>query len=204
MKFLATILFLALSVNSFGWDYKQEFDQAKEYSQKQYQNYKSNKRETTTTQKYSKKGNSNVVNGKGRIIWVHDGDTFKVQTSNRTLNELITNNLLGKKYLYLKDSAFRSRLSNVNTEESVHYDKSRNTAKGKETSNYAKNTYSNQDVNFQCWEKGSFGRAVCSFQINGNDIAFDLISKNYSPYVDRYFRHPTMHSQYKNAERSAR
>lgn len=146
--------------------------------------------------------NSGTVEGTGRVSYVYDGDTYKITADDgSTLKSLESAGLAKSKYLYNNENAFRVRLANVNTEESVHRDKDKNTAKGRSVSNEMKAELSGEQVSFQCFEAGYYGRPVCSIQTSSYDVGEFLISKGYSPYVTKYFKHPTRHNAYTKAAR---
>lgn len=141
---------------------------------------------------------ASVISGEGRIVNVVDGDTFDV----RVYRQSDIDSLLGSRYVdrkHVHGDVFRVRLANINTEESKHVDSKRNTSFGKQTSQIVKQNFSNEDVTFRCYDRGYYGRAVCSLNTGNNDIGYWLIANNYSPYVKKYGIHPEYHRDYLKA-----
>jgi endonuclease YncB( thermonuclease family) len=138
------------------------------------------------------------IEGQGRISKVVDGDTFDIQVNDFSkLQSLYKNNMVGKKFINVNKQTFRVRLGNTNTEESKHTDQSKNTSFGSETSSVVKNKFSNVNVKFICYKKGYYERAICDLYTKEGNLAGWLISNNYSPYVTKFGKHPTLHNEYK-------
>lgn len=135
-----------------------------------------------------------------KIINVVDGDTYDVKTDLKTLNLLLRNGIVEQKHVNVSRSTFRVRLTNVDTGESTHVDKSKNTEKGRNSTKFARAKYSNKESSFECYKKDYYGRAVCSINVNRfGDIGIDLINNGHTKYITKYGKHPTMHSSYRNA-----
>lgn len=146
---------------------------------------------------------ASVISGEGEIVKVVDGDTFDV----RAYRSSDVKSLLDSRYVdskHVKGNVFRIRLSNINTEESKHVDANRNTAFGQETSQVVKRTFSNKEVTFRCYDRGYYGRAVCSLHTGNTDIGYWLISNNYSPYVTKYGQHPEYNRLYSTATKKGK
>lgn len=145
---------------------------------------------------------ASVISGEGKIIHVVDGDTFDIQAyRNSDVQSLLNTKYIDKKHV--DSNVFRIRLANINTEESKHVNSSKNTAFGQETSTVVKNTFLNKDVYFKCYDRGYYGRAICSLNTKKGDIGYWLISNNYSPYVKKYGQHPEYHTKYLSANRKS-
>lgn len=137
------------------------------------------------------------INGNGVIFHVVDGDTFDIKTSRENLHNLIIGDIVSKEHVDFSKSIFRVRLANIDTAESNHYDESKNTKEGVSSKEYVKKVFLNNSVDFTCFKKGYYGRAICS--INDKfvgDIGLHLIKNNHSKYITQYGKHPTMHKQY--------
>lgn len=140
------------------------------------------------------------IEGNAKINYVVDGDTFDLKVDNTDiLKMLMKQNIVSKEHINLKNKTFRVRLANIDTSESTHYDKSKNTKKGKETSNVVKDRYSYKEVKYICYKKGKYNRAICDIYTQEGNIGVWLIENNYSPYVTDFGRHPTQDKQFRNA-----
>jgi len=143
------------------------------------------------------------ISGQGKIYYAVDGDTFDIQVKDfEVIKSLYHNNYVGKEHISVKNRTFRVRLANVNTEESSHKDVSRNTKYGKETANVVSKKFSYQQVNFTCYKKGNYDRAICDLETSEGDIGVWLIENNYSDYVSQYGKHPKQHSEYSLAQKN--
>jgi len=95
------------------------------------------------------------------------------------------------------------RLENVNTEESVHPDRSKNTAEGAEASKLSAAVVAGGDVTADMNSKDHFGRAVGTAKrtVNGVDIdmGFVQMTAGYSQYETRFGeqKDPALHNDYK-------
>lgn len=146
---------------------------------------------------------ANSISGTGKVYRVIDGDTIDVNINSASVYGEIKRaaDVDGLKYLNDYYQKFRIRLANIDTPESVHRDKRKNTKEGYAASNYLKNKIEGKEVGFECWDKGKYGRMICAVSFNGQDIGLDLISKGHSPYVTYWGKHPRMHKQYFKAAR---
>ncbi len=125
---------------------------------------------------------------------VIDGDTLEVALEDGTVEKV--------------------RLLCVNTEESVHPDKKKNTAFGKETSDHVKELLKDSkkslpgSLEFEDGRRRDrYGRLLCYvFWKNppGINLNLYLISNGYSPYYTRYGRSKKYHEEFKKAEKEAR
>lgn len=141
-----------------------------------------------------------IVSGQGTINYVVDGDTFDVRLPYQQRQALLDVGYVSSEHVSDRYQTFRVRLANVNTAESAHVDKSRNTKAGKQISNYVQSIVLKQEVEYHCFEKGNHGRAICSLNIEGlGDLGLHLIQEDLSPYVVRFGKHPTMHQEYQRA-----
>lgn len=143
--------------------------------------------------------------GVGTIIKVVDGDTYRVQTNFIGFNQMVKLAIenvgktdITKAQISPRSKTFTVRLGGINTPESKHPDKSRNTQAGVRASEFADSFYG-KEVVFHCWDMGKYGRAICSLAVDGKDIGLSLIEEGHSPYVTCWGKHPTMHRAYLNA-----
>lgn len=151
---------------------------------------------------------SNKIMGQGVIYDVVDGDTVWVNVSDsKVFNTFyaLADTSYKKEALRQRYKSVKMRIANTNTEESVHRDSSKNSAAGKNSSNYLKSIASKKNAKFVCWDHGDYGRPICSVEFsttNGYvDIGFRMITKGYSPYVTRWGKHPYAHKEYAEAAR---
>jgi endonuclease YncB( thermonuclease family) len=150
---------------------------------------------------------SNKISGQGVIYQVVDGDTIWLNVNDqRVFNKFLdlADTKDKKKALRETYKAIKIRIANIDTEESVHRDVSRNTKKGKESSNYLKSIAEKRNAEFVCWQY-AIGRPVCSVEFKENsisvDIGYRMISKGHSDYVTAWGKHPYAHNEYLKAAR---
>jgi endonuclease YncB( thermonuclease family) len=150
------------------------------------------------------------IRGRGTIIHVTDGDTFIVRAqSARTIQRFIekaeADEIRYQKDLNIADRfrpserTFVVRVGNIDTEESVHVDRTKNTAEGRYASAYAKKMLFQEDISFRCWEIGYYGRAICSVWNDNWEFGSHMIEQGFSGYVTRYGAHPFLHDRYRAA-----
>lgn len=143
------------------------------------------------------------VVGKGVVTWVVDGDTYWIKPYSSADFRGITKDARSSN-MRVTEGTFKTRLLNVDTEESVHRDKSRNTPFGKETSNVMKSRLYQQEVTFYCDGVGNYGRPLCRVETVQGDVGLFLIANGYSKYVTYFGRSKALDSEYVHAEMSAR
>jgi len=158
---------------------------------------------------YAASDNGNVQ-GAGTVTYVVDGDTMFIRADSQdTFSELYRR--AQRAIPKSADSAdiddvfrpgqntFKARIGNINTAESEHRDKSRNTRAGKVASNYAKDLMSNKRVKYACWDTGYYLRPICSVwtEANSMDFATVMIEAGHSSYSTKYGKHPFWHDHYK-------
>lgn len=117
---------------------------------------------------------------------VVDGDTIEVE-------------IAGKKE--------KVRLLNVDTPESVHSDRSRNTSLGREASAYTKRRLENAQVRLQADSADAydrFGRRLAYVFLEGENFNEELIREGYSEYHTKYGKSPHYDREFRRAEESAR
>ena len=150
---------------------------------------------------------NNAILGQGKIFAVVDGDTIIVTHINqRTFNKISALSTtpeqlenINKKYHSIK-----IRIASINTAESVHRDESKNTQAGIEASNYLKSWVKKGDVaKFKCYNQGDFGRLICTLNVAGKDIGYDMIRMGHSDYVTRWGKNPYYDAKYRSAALSA-
>lgn len=140
------------------------------------------------------------ISGAGTIYSAVDGDTFWVNLDSKKNFTDLYHHSRDDRHFRPKYLAVKMRLGNTNTEESNHKDSSRNTPKGRATSEYVKSFTEKRRVKFHCWDIGDYNRPICSIRVQGlGDIGLLLIQKNLSPYVRKYGDSPRMHREYMEA-----
>lgn len=111
------------------------------------------------------------LRGQGTIIYVTDGDTFIIKADSARSVSLLRQKAAADEQRYqrdlniddrfrLQEQTFVVRVGNIDTEESVHVDRSKNTAAGQYASSYAKKLLFQERVNFRCWEIGYYARGI--------------------------------------------
>lgn len=146
---------------------------------------------------------SNKVQGTGVAYIVIDGDTLIVNADDKkNYNKLKSYSRAPDQLRYFDDrfKSFRIRLAAVDTQESVHKDKSKNSQQGKEASIYLKNKIEKKRIGYTCWDHGKYGRLICSVSYKGKDIGLDLIENGYSKYISYWGKHPYLDKEYRTAD----
>lgn len=154
---------------------------------------------------------NNPVIAQGVVHRVIDGDTFVVNLRNPSDFQKFMTAAQGNerrlRYLDTRHNSIRVRLASIDTEESVHANADRNSAKGKETSRQVKQLIEKRNVVVTCYDWGRYGRSICNleFDLNGQrtDLGEWLILNGHSRYVTAWGRNPFMHDRYLRAGRSA-
>lgn len=166
------------------------------------------------TEALAKEQANATISGSGHVTYVIDGDTLIIKPDSR---EKLS--LLYQKAVQAKPSSSRSanlkgvfdssagtykaRIGNIDTPESVHPDKSRNTAAGVRASKFARNLAQGEPVDFRCWDTGYFLRPICSVWIINEsvDFASEMIKNNHTNYETKYGKHPFWHKHYESLGR---
>ena len=147
-------------------------------------------------------GAHNIITGTGTVYRVIDGDTLTVNISSQRDYKRLKSTAKNRGELkYFKDKyrSFRIRVANVNTDESVHPDKKRNTQSGVKSSDFAKKYLNGKKVKYSCWDYGKWGRAICSIEVGGKDFGLALVESGHSKYVTKYGKPPYLHREYRKA-----
>jgi len=120
-----------------------------------------------------------------KVVRVVDGDTIDI---------------------YYKGKKERIRLLNVDTPESVHPDKNRNTRLGRQASDYTKTRLSSKYVSLEFDEKerGRYGRLLAYVIIGNRNFNLELVQKGWSPYYTKYGKSKKYHDQFILAQGHAR
>ncbi|MCP3943979.1 MAG: hypothetical protein GY710_21210 [Desulfobacteraceae bacterium] len=123
--------------------------------------------------------------GQYKVLKVVDGDTIDVL------------------YMGAKE---RVRLLNVDTPESVHPDKSKNTFMGQKASAYTKNRLDNKsvDLEFESKLRGRYGRLLAYVIVDGVNYNLELVRRGWSPYYTKYGKSKKYHIDFVSAEQKAR
>jgi len=119
------------------------------------------------------------------VIRVVDGDTIAI--------------------LY-KGKTEKIRLLNVDTPESVHPNRSRNTLLGKKASNYTRSRLSGKRVSleFEGRKRGKYGRLLAYVILDNENFNLELVKEGWSPYYTKYGTSPSYHAQFTRAQSEAR
>jgi endonuclease YncB( thermonuclease family) len=147
-----------------------------------------------------------MASGRGKIVRVYDGDTFMVESDGAafaSVKAMAWRLTDGGEYPKLRinptQKTFVVRLGNVDTPESVHRDKSRNSVEGKMASMFAKENFSGSNVSFACWDVGKYGRFICSIKDDKQDFGLQLMAAGHTDYVTCWGKHPYLHKEYSKA-----
>lgn len=153
---------------------------------------------------FSVQAQAQVIQGKGIVNYVVDGDTMDIRVPEAQQQQLLDAQYISAEHISERFQTFRVRLANVDTAESKHLDESRNSATGEASSSYVRGLIIRKPVTYYCFDKGHYGRAICSLDVEGvGDLGLHLIATGHSPYVTGFGRHPMMHDQYLLAERES-
>lgn len=148
----------------------------------------------------------NAIEGTGKVYRVVDGDTIVVNVDSASFSRFVelANTDDKKKHLNHQYKSVKFRIANVNTAESVHKIKSKNTAAGKTASNYLTRLVDKKSVRFKCYDHGDYGRPICVVATGNKDLSYNIILNGYSEYVTAWGKNPYYHSNYQSAERKSR
>ncbi len=100
----------------------------------------------------------------------------------------------------------RIRLLNVDTPESVHPNKTKNTELGKKASDYTKKRLTGKSVSLEFGGKkrGKYGRLLAYVILDKNNFNLELVQKGWSPYYTKYGKSYAFHAQFTAAQTMAR
>ena len=145
------------------------------------------------------------VTSNGTVYRVIDADTFIVNLADAGAYRQLVNAAAGDgdrlRYFNDRFSSIRVRLANVDTPESVHRDKSRNTQEGRDLSTQVKGLLEGLPTQVTCYDWGHHGRAICTvMKPNGIDLGEWLIAKGHSEYITAWGRNPFFDAEYRAAE----
>jgi len=145
------------------------------------------------------------IQGYGIVKSVVDGDTYDILSVRQEPVSELQRHAAVRSTRYINGSTFRVRLASVDTEESNHPDKSRNTKKGKLTKIAVKKMLEGRNVHYKCYDIGKYGRAICNISLvianRKVDVGAKLISLGLSKYETKYGVNPYMHDVYKRISR---
>ena len=146
-----------------------------------------------------------MVETRGNIYRVIDGDTFQINIDSHGFSQLVERADNDPEILEKFNEKYHSiivRLANVDTEESEHEDASRNTQKGKETSNHVTQLVEGKDAILKCYDFGDHHRAICTvaFEYEGQmiDLGGYLIKNDFSDYETYFGNNPFYHNTYRS------
>jgi micrococcal nuclease len=99
----------------------------------------------------------------------------------------------------------RIRLLNVDTPESVHPDKTRNTSLGKQASDYTKERLSGKFVSleFEGKRRGKYGRLLAYVILDNTNFNLELVQNGWSPYYTKYGKSKRYHEKFRLAQEHA-
>lgn len=119
------------------------------------------------------------------VLRVVDGDTLVVRVSGKPE---------------------KIRLLNVDTPESVHPDKKRNTPMGKAASAYIRSRLEGKTVclEFEAEKRGKYGRLLAYVIRDSQNINLELVRLGWSPYYTKYGTSPRYHEAFTEAQTRAR
>lgn len=120
-----------------------------------------------------------------RVIRVIDGDTVDIE---------------------YKGSRERIRMLNVDTPESVHPNKEKNTRMGHKASEFTKKHLTGQQISleFESRRRGKYGRLLAYVILDGKNFNLELVKNGWSPYYTKYGQSQTYHASFRSAEMMAR
>ncbi len=123
--------------------------------------------------------------GEYKVVKVIDGDTIDID---------------------YKGKRERIRLLNVDTPESVHPDRTRNTRLGKQASDYTQERLSGKSVSleFDGKKRGRYGRLLAYVILGKKNFNLELVQKGWSPYYTKYGESKKYHDQFILAQNHAR
>lgn len=100
----------------------------------------------------------------------------------------------------------RVRLLRVDTPESVHPDRSRNTEMGRRASAYTKSRLTGKYVGleFEGKKRGRYGRLLAYVIVDGQNFNLELVQKGWSPYYTKYGKSDKYHTDFLAAEKEAK
>lgn len=99
------------------------------------------------------------------------------------------------------------RMLNVDTPESVHPKKSRNTKIGKRASEYTKKRLSGKSISLEFngrKKRGRYGRLLAYVILDKKNFNLELVQKGWSPYYTKYGKSKTYHARFSAAQIQAR
>ena len=94
----------------------------------------------------------------------------------------------------------RIRLLNVDTEESVHPNQSRNTSFGRETSRAVKKAIQGKTADLECYGKDRYSRRLCYLFVDGENFNVKLVKQGWSRYYTKFGFSKEYHDQFIKAE----
>ncbi|MBA3009894.1 MAG: thermonuclease family protein [Proteobacteria bacterium] len=100
----------------------------------------------------------------------------------------------------------RIRLLNVDTPESVHPDKTRNTLLGKQASDYTRKRLAGKSVSleFEGKKRGKYGRLLAYVILDRKNFNLELVQNGWSPYYTKYGQSQTLHGNFIDAQAHAK
>ena len=142
------------------------------------------------------------VSGLGTVYKASDGDTFWINLDKREVFDFLFEKSGDRNHFNQKYKSVHVRVGNIDTKESNHFDKKRNSIEGKETSIYVKRLVENKRVYINCWDIGHYNRPICSVNVEGlGDVGVHLIENGLSDYITGFGKSPSMHKEYTSASK---
>jgi endonuclease YncB( thermonuclease family) len=141
------------------------------------------------------------ISGTGTVWRAVDGDTFWISDVERSTFDQLWQKSQDPDHFNRKYSSIKIRIGGVDTEESTHKDRSKNTDRGRGISEHMKKLSAGQPARFRCWTIGKYGRPICAVNLQDiGDIGRYLITNGLSPYVTVWGAHPYLHEVYRQAD----
>lgn len=141
------------------------------------------------------------IHGEGQIYSVSDGDTMWVTGINQEVYTALWEKSQDEDHFRHKYRSVKMRVGGIDTAESNHLDKSKNTYQGKVSSDHLRSKIEKGKARFVCWDIGKYNRPICMiYAASIGDVGLYMIQNGHSAYETRFGLHPYLHEQYRSAQ----
>lgn len=141
------------------------------------------------------------IHGEGKIYRVTDGDTLWVTGIEKDVYRALWERSGDDDHFNHKYRSVKMRIGAIDTAESTHKDKRKNTYQGKVSSNYLRSRVEKDSAGFVCWDIGKYNRPICMVNAESiGDIGLHMIENGHSHYDTRFGLHPYLHREYLSAQ----
>lgn len=141
------------------------------------------------------------VSGTGSVYRVSDGDTMWITGIEQDAYNRLWNASRDERHFNHYYRSIKMRVGGINTAESNHKDKSRNTEEGRASSRYLKGIVHKNEADFTCWTIGNYGRPICMIDLEGiGDVGLHMIEQGHTEYFTKYGLHPYLDREYRKAQ----